>query len=145
MASRYDGNSGKRGSIALLTALGAAAMVVAAGPAHAEPVSTSTSSEQTAPAPVPGIPMPVADGSLGYIATPAATRWMHERRPADIIANLPVGNARDNRALADRLGGELDAAVAEPGACLQIIVGGPRDGGLFSYGFYAVEPAYCPR
>ena len=89
--------------------------------------------------------MPVADGSLGYIATPAATRWMHDRDPADNIANLPIGSPDDNRAMARRLGGELDAAVAERGACLQIIVGGPRDGGLFSYGFYAVEPEYCPR
>ncbi|MFC3244262.1 hypothetical protein ACFOJ6_20430 [Gordonia humi] len=92
----------------------------------------------------PGVPQPVAEGSFGYIATPSATKWMHDRHPEDVIANLPVGHHSDNQMMAQLLGGQLDAAVAQRGACVQIIVGGPRDGGLFTYGFYAVEPEYCP-
>ncbi|MCF8588274.1 hypothetical protein [Gordonia liuliyuniae] len=91
------------------------------------------------------MPQPVAEGSFGYIATASATRWMAEREPENIVANLPVGHRDDNKAMAKVLGGQLDAAVAERGACLQVIVGGPRDGGLFTYGFYAVEREYCPR
>lgn len=157
-------NDGKRAiaPIAMFAAAGAAMTLVAA-PAHADgdrpsasptsvPSTTSPTNVPSTDAPSvadqaskPGVPQPVADGSFGYIATPDATRWMADRRPENIIANLPVGHQDDNKAMASVLGGQLDAAVAERGACIQVIVGGPRDGGLFTYGFYAVEPEYCPR
>ena len=164
MGFRYEGND--RGvshraiaRFALLAVVAGTATTLIAAPAQADTsrtVAPSTSApSSTAPststmsveeqANKPGVPQPVADGSFGYIATRSATRWMAERQPQNIIANLPVGHRDDNRAMADVLGGQLDAAVAERGACVQVIVGGPRDGGLFTYGFYAVEPEYCPR
>lgn len=169
MGFRYDGNH-RGGSyrpiarFALLAVATGAATTLFAAPAHADTSRTggpsssapSTSTQSTSmpststpsiedQANKPGVPQPVADGSFGYIATPSATRWMADRQPENIIANLPVGHREDNRAMAGVLGGQLDAAVAERGACVQVIVGGPRDGGLFTYGFYAVEPEYCPR
>lgn len=170
MGIRYDGDLRGTARIALLAAVaaGAAATVIAA-PAHADtdrstagptaapssavpssdtpatsapPTSTQSVEEQ---ANKPGVPQPVAEGSFGYIATPSATRWMADRQPENIVANLPIGHREDNKAMAEVLGGQLDAAVAERGACVQVIVGGPRDGGLFTYGFYAVESEYCPR
>ena len=48
--------------------------------------------------------------------------------------------------MAQTLGRELDTAVETPGACLQIIVNPTaEDGGLFNYGFFAVEKQYCPE
>ncbi|MBB4135995.1 hypothetical protein [Gordonia humi] len=156
MALRHD--RVRRGTTRIALATMACAVAMSAAVTGTAQADTSESAVPTPDAPPrsapsatlddavkPGVPQPVAEGSFGYIATPSATKWMHDRHPEDVIANLPVGHHSDNQMMAQLLGGQLDAAVAQRGACVQIIVGGPRDGGLFTYGFYAVEPEYCPR
>ena len=98
--------------------------------------------------PEPSFPMPVREGALGYLATRPATLWLEDRGADDVIRNLPVPPAyvAANRGMATNLERELKSAKDTPGACLQIIVDGPDgSGGLFNYGFYAVEKQYCPK
>lgn len=123
-----------------------------AGPSSTAPTtstapSSTTPSEGFDPSMVkPGLPMPVPEGSFGYIATRGATKWMDDRRPGALIRNLPVPPAfrAANSSMGKIIDAELDAAMAKPGACVQIIVTPHSKSGLFSYGFFAIEPEYCP-
>ncbi len=118
-----------------------------AGPSSTAPSTTTPPSEDFDPSMVkPGLPMPVPEGSFGYIATRGATKWMDDRQPGALVRNLPVPPAfrEANSAMGKIIDAELDAAMAEPGACVQIIVTPHSKSGLFSYGFFAVEPEYCP-
>ncbi len=125
--------------------------LLAAPLAHAEP-SSSTPSEpptsthaETAEV-IPSLPMPVPEGSFGYIATRGATKWMNDRAPGALIKNLPVPPAfrKANSDMAKIIDAELDAAMKTPGACVQVIVTPRTKTGLFSYGFFAIDPEYCP-
>ncbi|MBM7368415.1 hypothetical protein [Gordonia hydrophobica] len=136
----------------------AAGVAVVAPMAAVGPLATAAPSSSAAPSassepeldgiPEPSIPMPVADGALGYLATRSATLWLDDRGADDVIRNLPVPPAYvdANRGMATNLERELKSAKDTPGACLQIIIDGPDgSGGLFNYGFYAVEKQYCPK
>ncbi|MGB3696411.1 MAG: hypothetical protein WBA05_03150 [Gordonia sp. (in: high G+C Gram-positive bacteria)] len=149
-----------RSIIASAAALTAAAALWSAPTASAAPTSKHPA-PQAEPAPhaetapnaeaetvEPSVPMPVRSGALGYLATRSATLWLDARGADSVIANLPVpGQYRAaNKQMAASLARELDAAVATPGACLQIIVDtADGAGGLFNYGFFAVERQYCPE
>ncbi|WP_132993697.1 hypothetical protein [Gordonia zhaorongruii] len=140
------------GAVPLVT-LSAALVIPLVAPATANAVPTestpSTSTPSTSEVKVePNAPMPVADGAIGYTATPQSTRWLADRKPEDVISNLPSPptDRKSNEQMAEYLGLELDAAVENPGACLQVIVNPPLEqGGMFNYGFFAVEREYCPR
>lgn len=138
-----------------MIAVAAVGSAMAVGPSAAAPSSQApSSSHESSPEDVvdqsaeAGVPMPVAPGALGYLATRSSTKWMNDRGADRIIANLPVppNYSKANQAMADSLKREMTAAVETPGACLQIIVDGPRQpGDLFNYGFFAVEKQYCPN
>lgn len=137
-----------------------AAVVVVTGAALATvaPMAMPSSTASAAPSTVspsdaveeatPSFPMPVREGAIGYLATRSATLWLESRGADAVIANLPVPPAYSaaNRAMATTLKRELDAAAKTPGACLQIIIDGTDGaGGLFNYGFFAIEKKYCPQ
>lgn len=127
------------------------APLVVSGPVASAAPSTAASTSATPKMdglPEPSFPMPVREGAFSYLATRSATLWLDDRGAADVIGNLPVPPAYTaaNRGLAANLKRELQSATSTPGACLQIIVDGPDgSGGLFNYGFFAVEKQYCPR
>ncbi|MGB3707419.1 MAG: hypothetical protein WA998_03905 [Gordonia sp. (in: high G+C Gram-positive bacteria)] len=116
---------------------------------HAQPSkSNAPKATETDPdAAEASFPMPVQPGALGYLATRSATLWLHQRGAVNVIANLPVPGAyaKSNKYMAKELDRQLTAAVKTPGACLQIIVSGGDGGGLFNYGFFAIEKQYCPK
>lgn len=128
-----------------------APMTVSSSTASAAPsasVSPSTAPSAVVEEATPSFPMPVREGAIGYLATRSATLWLASRGADAVIANLPVppAYATANRAMAKTLERELDAAAKTPGACLQIIIDRTDGaGGLFNYGFFAVEKQYCPR
>lgn len=139
---RTDRVTSRAGRVGIVVGAVAAATVLAAPIASAEP------SSQPSQTPEASIPMPVREGALGYLATRSSTLWLADRGVDQVIANLPAPPAysRANRQMAKTLKQELDAAVDTPGACLQIIVDGPgQAGGVFNYGFFAVEKQYCPK
>jgi len=137
---------------AVVVATGAALATVApmampSSTASAAP-STSVSPSEVVEEATPSFPMPVREGAIGYLATRSATLWLESRGADAVIANLPVPPAYSaaNRAMATTLKRELDAAAKTPGACLQIIIDGTDGaGGLFNYGFFAIEKKYCPQ
>ena len=139
---RTDRVTSRAGRVGIVVGAVAAATVLAAPIASAEP------SSQPSQTPEASIPMPVREGALGYLATRSSTLWLADRGVDQVIANLPAPPAYSsaNRQMAKTLKQELDAAVDTPGACLQIIVDGPgQTGGVFNYGFFAVEKQYCPK
>ncbi|ALG84492.1 hypothetical protein [Gordonia phthalatica] len=151
---KYSTVFGRTRRVAAAGVLAASAAMIAplavSGPiASAAPSTSATPSEsQLDGLPEPSFPMPVRDGALGYLATRSATLWLEDRGADDVIRNLPVPPAYvdANRGMATNLERELKSAKQTPGACLQIIVDGPdSSGGLFNYGFYAVEKQYCPK
>lgn len=147
---------------ALVAAATAASALTAAGfiaaPAHADPTpqaapdvdpeqpnSLSPEDEEVSE---PSFPMPVPSGAFSYISTRNATLWMAEQEPHRLIKAMPVPPhyRLANDAAAKQLKRELDAAVATPGACLQIVVNPETtEGNLFDYGFWAVAQVYCPQ
>lgn len=152
---------GRMGTAAGIVAIASAAMMMLAAPmasadpapsTHATP-SQPKSSEPGKPAPdvsqdaVPSFPMPVREGALGYLATRSATLWLNDRGAPDVVASLPAPPpySTANKQMAKALDRELTAAAKTPGACLQIIVDSGDAGGLFNYGFFAVEKQYCPK
>lgn len=142
---RTDRVTSRAGRVGIVVGAVAAATVLAAPIASAEPSSQPSQPSQT---PEASIPMPVREGALGYLATRSSTLWLADRGVDQVIANLPAPPAYSsaNRQMAKTLKQELDAAVDTPGACLQIIVDGPgQAGGVFNYGFFAVEKQYCPK
>lgn len=134
-------------SAAMIVPMAVSGPVASAAPSTSATPATPTESVPDG-LPEPSSPMPVGAGALGYLATRSATLWLVHRGVDDVIRNLPVppAYADANRGMATNLERELASAERTPGACLQIIVDGPDgSGGLFNYGFYAVEKQYCPR
>ncbi|GEE02380.1 hypothetical protein nbrc107696_28260 [Gordonia spumicola] len=128
-----------------------AATLVVAPIAHANPSTTQSTSPSTAPSDAdkvePSIPLQVPEGAFGYIATRGATKWLADRDLPSLIKSLPVPPSfrESNNGMASIIKAELTAAEETPGACVQIIITpAPKQGGLFTYGFFAVEKQYCP-
>ncbi|EGD55611.1 hypothetical protein [Gordonia neofelifaecis] len=159
---------GRVGRVGMFAAVAAALTVLTAPVAGADPAQPSTANPSTttpnsttpnstqpttsesevSQVSEPSIPMPVRDGALGYLATRSSTLWLKDRGADQVIANLPVPQTYSaaNRQMAKTLKQELDSAAETPGACLQIIIdGADPSGGVFNYGFFAVEKQYCPK
>lgn len=134
-------------------ALGAAGLAAAAVPAAADPVTDpAPETGETPLAPIetatgPGAPVPYADSSFSYLATPGVTHWLSDHGAPRAIGSLPVPSQyrASHDALADRFGEALDSATEVPGACVQIVIDPVPGGGMiFDYGVFPVAPEYCP-
>ncbi|PYE13997.1 hypothetical protein DFR67_11496 [Williamsia limnetica] len=91
-------------------------------------------------------PMPVGDSQFGYIATHALTQSAADMNLPEFVASIPVPPEYKpaNLALAARFDIVVDEALASPGGCIQVVIDpAPTSGGVFSYGFFAVEGEYC--
>lgn len=92
--------------------------------------------------------MPVGDSQFGYIATHALTQRAADMKLPEFVASIPVPAEYKpaNLALAARFDIVVDEALASPGGCIQVVVDpAPTSGGVFSYGFFAVEGKYCQQ
>jgi hypothetical protein len=95
---------------------------------------------------VAGPPIPVGGSQFGYTATHALTQRAADMQLPEFVSSLPVPAEYKpaNLALAARFDIAVDEALASPGGCLQVVIDpAPTSGGVFSYGFFAVEGAYC--
>lgn len=93
-----------------------------------------------------GSPMPVGGSQWGYIATHALTERAADLSLPEFVASIPVPEEYKlaNLAMAARFDIAVDEALASPGGCVQVVVDpAPTDGGVFSYGFFAVTGEYC--
>ena len=64
----------------------------------------------------------------------------------EFVASLPVPAEYKpaNLALAARFDVAVQEALASPGGCIQVVIDpAPTTGGVFSYGFFGVDGAYC--
>ncbi|UEA59430.1 hypothetical protein LK459_00450 [Gordonia otitidis] len=105
------------------------------------------SSESDTPLPTPGPPMPVPDDAYGYLATHDLTVRMNAMNLPQAVAALPVPDSYRpaNLAFAGQFDRAVTAALAAPGGCVQVIINShTAAGNLFDYGFFPIEPKYCP-
>ncbi|OBA42226.1 MULTISPECIES: hypothetical protein [Gordonia] len=97
--------------------------------------------------PTPGPPMPVPGEAFGYIATHDLTKRMDSMNLPQAVAALPVPDSYRpaNLAFAGQFDRAVTAALASPGGCVQVIINShTSEGNLFDYGFFPIEPKYCP-
>ena len=95
---------------------------------------------------VAGQPMPVGGSQFSYTATHALTQRAADMDLPEFVASLPVPAEYKpaNLALAARFDVAVQEALASPGGCVQVVIDpAPTTGGVFSYGFFGVDGAYC--
>ncbi|GAA2068324.1 hypothetical protein [Williamsia deligens] len=93
-----------------------------------------------------GPPVPVSSQEYSYTATHDLTVRADSIDLARFVADIPVPAQyrAANLALAARFDATVDAALASPGGCVQVVVDPrSRDGNLFNYGFFPVAGEYC--
>lgn len=91
-------------------------------------------------------PMPVGGSQYGYVATHSLTQQAADMNLPEFVAALavPAEYKPANLAMAARFDVVVDEALASPGGCIQVVIDpSPSEGGVFSYGFFAVEGKYC--
>ena len=91
--------------------------------------------------------MPVPGEAYGYLATHDLTKRMDAMNLPQAVAELPVPDSYRpaNLAFAGQFDRAVTAALAEPGGCVQVIINSHTTAGnLFDYGFFPIEPKYCP-
>lgn len=91
--------------------------------------------------------MPVPGEAYGYLATHDLTKRMDAMNLPQAVAALPVPDSYRpaNLAFAGQFDRAVTAALAEQGGCVQVIINSHTTAGnLFDYGFFPIEPKYCP-
>lgn len=91
--------------------------------------------------------MLVPGEAFGYLATHDLTKRMDTMNLPQAVAALPVPDSYRpaNLAFAGQFDRAVTAALASPGGCVQVIINShTAAGNLFDYGFFPIEPKYCP-
>ena len=118
-----------------------------ATPQSVAPSARGGASDSDIPLPTPGPPMLVPGEAFGYLATHDLTKRMDTMNLPQAVAALPVPDSYRpaNLAFAGQFDRAVTAAFASPGGCVQVIINShTAAGNLFDYGFFPIEPKYCP-
>lgn len=130
-------------ALLVIAAAWSAALFVGVGATEAAPPAPTVSE-----GPEVGVPMPTPPGGYSYLATRGVTERVATMKMPEAVAALPVPATyrAANLAFAAQFDRATAAAVATPGACLQVVVSPQTTpGNLFDYGFFPVAEQYCPR